>query len=1278
MKGITPVISIIIIILISISLIAVAWFYFFGYLGGRTAKTIITPYSPYICRSGSPRIILQNAGTDEIVVAAPPPIAISDLGNMIPNPGFEFSSDGVHPDSWGENVSGTETFDVVLVTDLSNSMSDCMDDRNETAHDADAVLIMGFDDGTAADSSFWGNNGTLNGPAYLAGGGKHGGAFHFDGSDDYVQVPHDYSLTNFDALTLEAWVNINNLSNRMVVVGKYYEEYEMMIDDYGTVLKLFKTKGASYAQAYHPFDFQTGVWYHLAITWKGNEAKFYINGDLKAIKEIVAPDTIKGTHDLEIGRRSGQSEYFNGTIDDVAVYGRVLAEEEIRSHADALLGEGCNDITPYADMVLWMKMDDNVQGAGQTITDSSGRGNDGTTQNNVDCTVPGRFGLGCSFNGIVNTQINLPNTEDLNFTTQNFSISLWYNANNTNSAPLFQKGGPAAVGGEGYAMKYSSIFLADGGGNTRGFIIPYPPKNEWVHMVYLATYNGTDWGQSRIYRDGVLGQWHNSNLANVHGSIWTHEIPRIGGYGAGWGSFNGTIDEVMVFNRTLTEEEIWHLANNCSVCPDDGKGDMPSWCRYETTLCPQACSSGDEAYCPATWPGGSFSPPDFNNISFSFSTCNMMPGCDGSACGTDIYSGYLTYDSVVMRDVTCNVGECPNGYSDCYWVARTDQSDPICDDLGYIADTGTNTDSSVCRSSCNADEADGGDCYTWRDRLTCDGPDECLPTETDIGDSSVYAWRAACLGSECTTGEIRYTQFQCTEGGSCGAGQTPCGFCGGSCAAYETCCCIDSSIEYKCEQQQDQCKSGEACEKYSDYCCNDIECLTNPQVECCDSLASCMAASITGTVGCTPGFHGVRPDSSNNCGSDSGSWMCGTEDGSCYLCDSVAIRLAKKLDKDFVNDVFNYSPSNAQMAIVSYGDTVVGESSLVGSGSKDAMISSIDSYTADKGETCISCAIAKALEKFSSSTADKRYVVLMSDGEANRCISGACSETEARNEANATACDYNNDPLNSDKQVIFFTIGFGKDAGDETLQNIANCSPAGSGKYFQGNSPEQLADIYKEIGEHIGKGKIEKTVVEYGQNAMRLSAGEVLPKAESEKFRVFVGPGGNYVFSFYRMLKLTQGSFKAVIQFYNITGSAINPPVEKVVSGNVDETGAGQLTKRVYTLIYGDGADIPTDAHEASIKFEFVGAGNTDFAILDDVYFGPEVTAGCSLTAKNMFECGDISIIKTSNDGDLYPYVSVNSVKPKETLVIVDANCHGQCNYRIVSPSNVLDISVNC
>ena len=88
-------------------------------------------------------------------------------------------------------------------------------------------------------------------------------------------------------------------------------------------------------------------WQHLVFQREGNTIRTFLNGDLAeegaAIEEDILPDVPLRIGSLPYG---GQFRGFNGLIDDVAIWGRSLSEEEVFAlHQAEQVVVGCQDVT---------------------------------------------------------------------------------------------------------------------------------------------------------------------------------------------------------------------------------------------------------------------------------------------------------------------------------------------------------------------------------------------------------------------------------------------------------------------------------------------------------------------------------------------------------------------------------------------------------------------------------------------------------------------------------------------------------------------------------------------------------------------------------------------------------------------------------------------------------------------------------------------------------------------------------------------------------------------
>ncbi|HYM06899.1 MAG TPA: LamG-like jellyroll fold domain-containing protein [Terriglobales bacterium] len=186
------------------------------------------------------------------------------------------------------------------------------------------------------------------------------------------------------------------------------------------------------------------------------------------------------------------------------------------------------------------------EGAGTTVTDSSGNGNTGTITN-ATWTSAGKYGSALAFNG-TNALVTINDAASLHLTTA-MTLEAWVN--------------PGPVVGEwedviyksndNYYLSATSNKSAPAGGGTFGAVdvVTYGtaalPQNTWSHVA--VTYDGAT---LVLYVNGVQV----SSLART-GNILTSNNPlQIGGDTTYRQYFQGTIDEVRVYNAALTAAQI--------------------------------------------------------------------------------------------------------------------------------------------------------------------------------------------------------------------------------------------------------------------------------------------------------------------------------------------------------------------------------------------------------------------------------------------------------------------------------------------------------------------------------------------------------------------------------------------------------------------------------------------------------------------------------------------------------------------------------------------------
>jgi len=222
---------------------------------------------------------------------------------------------------------------------------------------------------------------------------------------------------------------------------------------------------------------------------------------------------------------------------------------------------GCSLVTHKAeassDLVGYWSFDEN---AGATVYDSSGNGNNGTLMN-ASVWSTGKYGSALTLNG-ADSYAEMSNSSILN--NANFTIEAWIYLNadvNYTQARIVSKQETASksysfgIFGNGYGGSTGNQLLLSIGTGTTWFNFlsaTHLFNQTWYHVA--GTQEGTN---SKIYINGQLDK---------NGTTSTQTTNNTGVLTIGCQKqttpsyiaffFNGTIDEVRIYNRALSQQEI--------------------------------------------------------------------------------------------------------------------------------------------------------------------------------------------------------------------------------------------------------------------------------------------------------------------------------------------------------------------------------------------------------------------------------------------------------------------------------------------------------------------------------------------------------------------------------------------------------------------------------------------------------------------------------------------------------------------------------------------------
>ena len=208
------------------------------------------------------------------------------------------------------------------------------------------VSYWKFDEGegSSAFDSVGNNHGTLeNNPEWTT--GKVGQALDFNGTDTFILVPpHDsLDIAPNKPFTLEAWVNLEK--GGVSLLDKCMNEpsnYRWIVGNAGSpgdyTLGVWSSYGARWAST----PFSPNVWQHVVTTFDGSNVHFFVDTVPRGSSTWnLGPITTTGP--LYIGRdvQAPTMRFVNGIIDELALYNRVLSQEEIEQHyQNGVSGQG--------------------------------------------------------------------------------------------------------------------------------------------------------------------------------------------------------------------------------------------------------------------------------------------------------------------------------------------------------------------------------------------------------------------------------------------------------------------------------------------------------------------------------------------------------------------------------------------------------------------------------------------------------------------------------------------------------------------------------------------------------------------------------------------------------------------------------------------------------------------------------------------------------------------------------------------------------------------------
>ena len=428
----------------------------------------------------------------------------------------------------------------------------------------------------------------VSSPTYSA--SKPGFGTALDGSSGYATFGTPAYGTN--SLTFSYWIKPASLAGTYQMIWDNRTASYVGISVYCTGDPAHSNRigsqvssvgvGGPYSNIWSTDPPVAGTWYHVVVVIdRGtNTQRMYVNGVLQSYASdtpsIVGFGSLtNSTAQLGHAVTAGVVDWA-GLTDDVAWWDRALTADEIlQIYTAGNAGKPLSELIPRRQFpdggaaTSWIDMAGNV-GLWHLddLSDFSGQGNHGTATGAVPAVgmtlYSGSTGFTGSydFNGGTDA-INVAAGSDLlPGTTNNISISLWQygdEAAQPTADTIFEcrNGGGTRILYIHLPWSDSNIYFDHGNSGGLDRINKVASVDEfegrWNHWVFTKD---VSLGEMKMYLNGV--EWHN-------GTGKTRTLDAVGdftiGDGDGSNAYNGRLDELSIWNRTINSDEVLSIYN---------------------------------------------------------------------------------------------------------------------------------------------------------------------------------------------------------------------------------------------------------------------------------------------------------------------------------------------------------------------------------------------------------------------------------------------------------------------------------------------------------------------------------------------------------------------------------------------------------------------------------------------------------------------------------------------------------------------------------------------
>jgi hypothetical protein len=488
------------------------------------------------------------------------------------------------------------------------------------------VAYYPFDEGSANDKSGNGNNGLKRGgvSSVVDRFGRNSAAINFDGTSGYIEIPQGNRFNFAVNMSISFWISpsVSNPSGSyifdksfyLISAGRGVDSWAMYISS--LAIQFLVSYSPTDNDDPSPVSVTQNVWTHVVLVKRGTSLFAYRNG-LLVTQKLSAFSVIPPNGNLPLlmgalnrGRTSPASvlnNYYAGVLDDVFIYNRSLSSSEVLqlysfdNPSSQPSGQPSSQPSsqPTIQPTFLLASSSLKKGLVAyypfdkgSANDKSGNGNNGLKRGGVRSVEDrfGRSGDAISFDGS-SGYIEIPHGNSFNFAV-NMSISFWMKPGMDNPAVpyLFDKSFFSFATGQsvdGWSIRGASFTVQYLFISSLALLMGSTPlsvtQNAWTHVTivkkdfsFFSFRNGLLVAVTPLSNSVML---QNGNLPLLIGAVnkgRTFPASLVYNY------FNGTIDDVLIYSRSLSlwEIQLLYSLDNPTSQPSKQPSAQPS--RYPT------------------------------------------------------------------------------------------------------------------------------------------------------------------------------------------------------------------------------------------------------------------------------------------------------------------------------------------------------------------------------------------------------------------------------------------------------------------------------------------------------------------------------------------------------------------------------------------------------------------------------------------------------------------------------------------------------------------------